>query len=621
MSFQLNLLIILLIVAVVVLVLGIRFFQNRNVVTVDNEHEREKYSLPAIQNYISNRMTELTTMDLYGLGLNPTEFERQKKRQKELKEMLRNCNTGNMSAKTYVREFMFDELTKGYGFTEDNVVWAIPFDKPNQLSARECFDILLYVFHKKHGKHALGTMIDEYELANPKDGGRFRINESEIRAIFKENVKNLTLEDKIRVITQRIYSSYKGFGVIDDIRDMAIDGVSGGVSDVPSNFENLDDEQLLVENMINNSFSGFKSVWIMYQGKTIHISFLDFETVAELRRIVGNVYKYNYPGQLSESRPLMVNEMHDGSRVTVSRPGAAESWNFFVRKKYDSKKLEIEQLVTQENAELPIGIIKFLVKGNRVAAITGPQGAGKTTLLQTMVGFIHKSLNIRVVETMFELGLRKLYPDLNILTFQETETVTGEDLMSFQKKTDGHVNIIGEVATSPVAAQMIQAAQVASLFTLFTHHAKTLQDLVNDLRRSLMREKLFSDEKSAEQEVVNVLEFDIHSEQNYVGERFIERITECIPVYGQGEVYKELPTPESHEEKLDNMLEYATKYFQQQTQRKQFIESNIVEFIDGKYVAVNPISKKRQEEIKRKLSDNELKEFEELIQKYWGDAS
>ncbi|MEK3977445.1 ATPase, T2SS/T4P/T4SS family [Psychrobacillus sp. FSL K6-2684] len=621
MSFQLNLLIILLIIATVVLVVGIRFFQNRNVVTVDNEHEREKYSLPAIQSYISNRMTELTTMDLYSLGLNPTEFERQKKRQKELKEMLRNCNTGNISAKTYVREFMFDELTKGYGFNEDNVNWVIPFDRPNQLSARECFDILLYVYQKKHGKYALGTMIDEYELAKPKKGGGFRINELEIRTIYKEKVKNLSLEDKIRVITQRNYSSYKGFGVIDEICDMAIDGVSGGVSDIPSSFENIDDEQLLVTSMMNNTFSGFRSVWIMYQGKTIHISFLDFETVSELRRIVGNVYKYNYPGQLSESKPLMVNEMHDGSRVTVSRPAAAESWNFFIRKKYDSKKLEIEQLITQENAELPIGVIRFLVKGNRVSAITGAQGSGKTTLLQIVVGYIHESLNLRVVETMFELGLRKLYPKRNILTFQETETVTGEDLMSFIKKTDGHVNIVGEAATSPVAASVVQSAQVASLFTLFTHHAKTLQDLVNDLVRSLMREKLFSDEKSAEQEVVNVIEFDIHPEQNYVGERFIERITECIPVHGHGEVYKELPAPQSHEERLNIMLESATKYFQQQTQRKQFVESNIVEFRDGKYVAVNPISKKRQEEIKRKLSEEDRKEFEEFIEKHWGDAS
>ena len=44
---------------------------------------------------------------------------------------------------------------------------------------------------------------------------------------------------------------------------------------------------------------------------------------------------------------------------------------------------------------------------------------------------------------------------------------------TFKKKTDGSVNIIGEVATDPVASWMIQAAQVASKFTLFTHHAKT----------------------------------------------------------------------------------------------------------------------------------------------------
>ena len=45
----------------------------------------------------------------------------------------------------------------------------------------------------------------------------------------------------------------------------------------------------------------------------------------------------------------------------------------------------------------------------------------------------------------------------------------------------------GEVATDPVAAWMIQAAQVASKFTLFTHHAKTFPDLVTALRNSMLR--------------------------------------------------------------------------------------------------------------------------------------
>ena len=94
--------------------------------------------------------------------------------------------------------------------------------------------------------------------------------------------------------------------------------------------------------------------------------------------------------------------------------------------------------------------------------------------------------------------------------------------MDVQKKTDGSVNIIGEVATDPVASWMIQAAQVASKFTLFTHHAKTFPDLVTALRNSMLRTGVFTNEKTAEEQVVQVLNFDIHLEKDFRGRRYIE---------------------------------------------------------------------------------------------------
>lgn len=47
---------------------------------------------------------------------------------------------------------------------------------------------------------------------------------------------------------------------------------------------------------------------------------------------------------------------------------------------------------------------------------------------------------------------------------------------------------------------MIQSAQVASKFTLFTHHAKTFPDLVTALRNSMLRTGVFKDEKTAEEQ-------------------------------------------------------------------------------------------------------------------------
>ncbi|WP_338657277.1 ATPase, T2SS/T4P/T4SS family (plasmid) [Sporosarcina psychrophila] len=617
----LNLSIILLLIGVVLFIIGWRVLQGSKKKGPVEQSDRERFAIPAIEKFIHDKMTELTTINLYNLGLSEEEFNRQTRRRQELKEALKNCNTGDIGSKTYVREFMYDLLLKSYGFNEENINWAIPFHTPTQLSSRDTFDILLYVQAKEHGPQGLGLLLDEHGLAEPKPDGGYRILDEEIRKIYKERVKNLRFEDKLRIVVQRLYSQFKGFGVIDDIRDMSIDGVSGGVSGLPKRMENYDDEEQMLSKF-GAARSGLNSVWVMYKGKSIHFSFLQFDHEAELRRVVQNIYKYNYPGQLSESRPYIINEMHDGSRVTVVRPKFSESWAFFIRKKYDMKKLEIEQLITHPNAELPITMMKFLMKGNRVTAITGAQGSGKTTLLMGLVSHIHKALNLRIQETSFELNLRSLYPERNILSFQETDNISGQDGLDLQKKTDGAVNILGEVATDPVAAWMIQTAQVASLFTIFTHHAKTFQDLVYSMRNSLLKVGMFSNEAIAEQQVVSVLEFDIHLRQDYDGSRYIERITECVPIRTkEDEIQEQFSTTKTRDEQMDTLLTVATNYFRQQTQKQQFEARNIIEFVDGQYIAGPPLSHKRQSDIENQLSIEDRQAFRTFVEKVWGHVA
>ena len=104
-----------------------------------------------------------------------------------------------------------------------------------------------------------------------------------------------------------------------------------------------------------------------------------------------------------------------------------------------------------------------------------------------IIKYISPAFTLRIQEMAFELHLRRVYPNRNILTFRETTTVSSQEGLDLQKKTDGTVNILGEVASAPVSSLMIQMSQVASLFTLFTHHAKTTVDLVKALRNNLLQ--------------------------------------------------------------------------------------------------------------------------------------
>ncbi len=239
-------------------------------------------------------------------------------------------------------------------------------------------------------------------------------------------------------------------------------------------------------------------------------------------------------------------------------------------------------------------------------------------MLMAMIENIYETMNLRITETAFELHLRKIYPTRNILSMRETETISGQDCLDVQKKTDGSVNIIGEVATDPVASWMIQSAQVASKFTLFTHHAKTFPDLVTALRNSMLRAGVFKDEKTAEEQVVQVLNFDIHLVKDFRGRRYIERITECIPVEDKNEYTFDHRNEKTLEGKFDKFFDNATHYFTKSTDKKLYVYRNVLENVDGEYVMTNPITDKNIKEMRNNMDESDIEGFDKFVERNWG---
>ena len=585
----------------------------------------QTYTLQKMTEYIKKRLDEITKINLYDLGLTEEELKRRKNKKYELKKALKGCTYGDVNDKKYVKELIYDILSKEYGVDETNISKSIPFDIPSLLTPQDKFDIIIYMYKKEFGYEALTELIKKYELDTLKYVAGdakpcYVITEEEINDIYEREGFVLTFSDKLNVVVQRIYQHYKGYSSIDEIRDMNIDGVSGGVSGLPESFLSQvaqTDGDYLNEVMEHKVPRACDSIWIFFQGKSIRLAFLSFGSEAELKRVCQNIYKYNNPGQLSDTNGYKINEMKDGSRVVVVRPSFSETWAFFVRK-FDVKRATLEQLITIPGKEDAIALLKFLVKGARIVSITGEQGSGKTTLLMGMIENIYETMNIRVQETAFELHLRKIYPTRNILTFRETDTISGQEGLDVQKKTDGSVNIIGEVATDPVASWMIQAAQVASKFTLFTHHAKTFPDLVTALRNSMLRTGVFTNEKTAEEQVVQVLNFDIHQVKDFRGKRYIERITECIPVEDKNEYTFDHRKEKTLEGKFDKFFDNATHYFTKTTDKKLYTYRNILEYHDGEYVITNKITDHNIQEMRLNMDDKDLVEFDKFIEDHWG---
>jgi pilus assembly protein CpaF len=348
------------------------------------EQDDNTYTIEKMTEFVKKRLDEITKINLYDIGLSEEELKRRKAKKYELKKALKGCTYGDVNDKKYVKELIYDLLSKEYGVTEINISKAIPFDVPSLLTAQDKFDILIYMYKKDFAYEALTQIIKKYNLANLKYVAgeakpSYVITKEEIDDIFEQEALVLNFQDKLNVLVQRIYQHYKGYSSIDEIRDMNIDGVSGGVSGLPESFlsqvAQTDGDYLnqITEHKVPRACD---SIWIMFQGKSIRLAFLSFGKESELKRVCQNIYKYNNPGQLSDTNGYKINEMKDGSRVVVVRPSMSETWAFFVRK-FDVKRATLEQIVTIPGKENAIDLLKFLVKGARIISLTGEQGCRK----------------------------------------------------------------------------------------------------------------------------------------------------------------------------------------------------------------------------------------------------
>ena len=283
-------------------------------VEVEVEKDDKTYTLNMMRDFVKKRLDEITKINLYDIGLSEEELKRRKNKKYALKKALKGCTYGDVNDKKYVKELISDLLSKEYGVDESNISMAIPFDTPSLLTPQDKFDIILYMYKKEFGYEALSEIIKRYNLAAVKylqgeAKPSYVITSEEISDIYEKEKFVLSFKDKLEVVTQRIYQHYKGYSSIDEVRDMNIDGVSGGVSGLPESFLSQvaqtasgDYLEQVSEHKIPRACD---SIWIFFHGVSIRLAFLSFGTESELKRVCQNIYKYNNPGQLSDTMDLV----------------------------------------------------------------------------------------------------------------------------------------------------------------------------------------------------------------------------------------------------------------------------------------------------------------------------
>ncbi|SHK69719.1 pilus assembly protein CpaF [Anaerocolumna jejuensis DSM 15929] len=591
-------------------------------VVVEEDLSSFEEVLDALKIYIVN----LTKEDSISSLETDEDLKRLAKRKAQRKEALKNSVYGIDSAKLMVKEMIHTFLDDH--MKPEKMRQIIGLDRESEPNTNTMFEIIMYKYKKDYGRDALTKWILENEFEGERPavgiGGEndraYYITKTDLEESYFKLEYHLTDPEVTDIFTTLLYQAYKGFGCIDTLAEMNVNGYNVGVSGSVMDAINVSSQADGEENADACS-EATNALWLYFKGSYIHLQFLDFGSEDEIRRIVQLLIRWNSPGPLSAKRGYLVNTMHDKSRILAVRPPAGEVWAAFVRK-FTLDIITPEALVIKPgvtDGEVAIKLIEFLMRGQITTAVTGRQGSGKTTLMKAIIAYMDPRYNIRVLEMAPEMYLREIYPNRNIYSVQETGTVTAESLQDALKKSDSSITIIGEVATDPVAARMIQLAMTGSLFTLFSHHANEAKDLVLTLRNSLVNAGGFDNMTTAEKQVTDVLKINIHLDFTPDGKRYIKRITEIT------QLEEGIPYPGYNNEigLEESRYELDKEYYTRQTDRISFSTRDVLVYNTetDTYMAKEEFSDGLTRKIREVLSKKEREEFDRFLAYYWRGES
>lgn len=596
----------------VLAVIGYRYVKSLSDIRDDDFFSDDYTDIMTIKNKISREFAGMLKENFRAKNMSREEYEQKQRSKAILRKSLKEAAFGNLKAKKniklYIKNMLLDP-DMNLGINEATINEVIPFGKAEDLKNQDKFEILLYVAYnlmqdergKPYRQDGFIKVIKDNGVLDPvmvNGEWMYDFTREKLDAVYRAVMQgyDLTFNDKLEILSQRIFEIYKGFGAVDALFDTGIDEVDAGLSGIPKDGYDI-------SNSAKNLTYTYQSIWLMVGGVKLRMSCLSFGSQEELVRVVNNIYKYGANKVLSKKSGYVVSTMKNGSRIVVMRPPFANTYAFLARKFDSTPSIAPQDLIVGNNAVIPLTLLKWLIKGQRNIGITGAQGTGKSTMLKSLIRFIDPSLSLRVQEISAELNLNYAYPNRNIIALQETESIKSQEGLNFQKKTSGDVNIIGEVAEAAQANFVIQTAMVASLFAMFTHHAKTAVDFVLAIANNLLDPEvgIYREKKEAVEMAAKILHIDVHLE-NRKGHRYLERITEIIPV-SEMKYPSDVDRGATHEED-------EKEFFKRVTDRDLFETRDLVSYVNGEFVLKNLPSDEMTDEIRKKLTLEEEAEFD-----------
>ena len=329
--------------------------------------------------------------------------------------------------------------------------------------------------------------------------------EENIEALVSERlgVQYCSIEQRVSIV-QQIYSSIRGFGLLDTI---------------------LTDDTI-TEVMIN----GPDHIFIEQKG---HLFRLDkhFESERRLediiQRIVGLAGR-----EVNPANPICDTRLSDGSRVNVVLPPIALCGPTLTIRKFSKTPMTIEKLIEYESLTQDIADkLELLVKAKYNIFISGGTGSGKTTFLNALSNYIPKDERVITIEDSAELQIAGIDNLVSLETRNANVAGAGEitirDLIKSSLRMRPERIIVGEVRGGE-ALDMLQAMNTGHDGSLSTGHANSTEDMLSRLETMVLQGAAGLPLDAIRQQIASAVDIIIHLSRLRDKSRKTVEITEVL---------------------------------------------------------------------------------------------
>ena len=311
--------------------------------------------------------------------------------------------------------------------------------------------------------------------------------EEKIEEIVIQRLGNqyCSIDQRVSIV-QQIYSSIRGFGLLDSIMN----------------------DDTITEVMIN----GPENIFIEQNGRLFKMD-KQFESQRRLediiQRIVGLAGR-----EVNQANPICDTRLPDGSRVNVVLPPIALCGPTLTIRKFSKTPMTIEKLIqygsiTKEIAEK----LEILVKAKYNIFISGGTGSGKTTFLNALSNYIPKDERVITIEDSAELQIVGVDNLVSLETRNANTSGAGQitirDLIKSSLRMRPERIVVGEVRGGE-ALDMLQAMNTGHDGSLSTGHANSTADMLSRLETMVLQGAAGLPLEAIRQQIASAVDIIIH---------------------------------------------------------------------------------------------------------------